>query len=296
MKIGLIGKFQRLHDEEYIARSFEMLGHKVVRIQSDESFMLDSIFNQIMDERPDIVIYGKLNLQGDTKKFIKQLKFYDIKAVCWIFDLYIGYPREFRLNAPQFKDADILVSTDGGHNKEFLEKGINHKCVRQGIYKPECFVVDKPKIRDVAFVGSPNALYDYRQNMLDFVKANYSSFKWFGQKDTNEIRGTRLNDLYGETKVIVGDSVYSPYYWSNRVVETLGRGGFLIHPNVEGIKQEYPHLVTYEYKNFDDLKTKIDYYLAHDDEREELRKKNFEWVRDNYTMDKKCAQLISLLS
>ena len=32
MRITIIGRFVRLHDEEYIARSFEMLGHDVQRI------------------------------------------------------------------------------------------------------------------------------------------------------------------------------------------------------------------------------------------------------------------------
>jgi spore maturation protein CgeB len=78
-------------------------------------------------------------------------------------------------------------------------------------------------------------------------------------------------------------------------VETLGRGGFLIHQEVDGLKEEYPHLVTYKRGDLNDLKEKIDYYIEHEDERKALVVKNYEWVRDNYTMDKKCAELLSKL-
>jgi spore maturation protein CgeB len=127
--------------------------------------------------------------------------------------------------------------------------------------------------------------------VLAKIEADFN-LTWIGKNDANEMRGTALNYLYAKTKVVVGDSVISPNYWSNRVVETLGRGGFLIHKEVEGIKEEYPYLVTYT--DYGDLKAKITYYLAHDDERMEIIKKNYEWVLNNYTCDKKCAELIKL--
>ncbi len=129
---------------------------------------------------------------------------------------------------------------------------------------------------------------------MDKLSLDYN-FKWFGRYSTNEIRGLPLNELYSQTKIVVGDSVYSPHYWSNRVVETLGRGGFLIHREVEGLKEVYPDLVTYD-GTYDDLMKKIDYYLAHEDERREIIKKNFERVRDYYTMDKQCQKLLNYIS
>lgn len=294
MKIAFIGKFQKLHDEEYIAQSFEMLGHTVIRIQVDESSHFEYIYNQIIDEKPQAVIYCKLKHQGNVTEFIKRLKHFNIKVICWVFDLYIGYPRENLLIAPAFRLADYVVTTDGGHEQEFKEKGINHYCVRQGIYKPECYMEESERSQDIVFIGSHNPLYPYRNKVLNFVKENYQ-LTWLGATDTNEVRGRALNALYGTTKLVLGDSVYSPHYWSNRVVETLGRGGFLIHPNVPGIEQEYPYLVTYKYDDFEDLKSKIDFYLSHDKEREDIRKWNFEWVRDKYTMDKKCEELLKIV-
>jgi spore maturation protein CgeB len=94
----------------------------------------------------------------------------------------------------------------------------------------------------------------------------------------------------------VGDSVYSPYYWSNRVVETLGRGGFLIHQDVPGLKEEFPFLVTYTKGDIVELKDLVEYYLVHEEERQDILKKNFEWVRERYTMKHKCQEILNIIS
>jgi hypothetical protein len=62
-------------------------------------------------------------------------------------------------------------------------------------------------------------------------------------------------------KVLVGDSCLagSPArYWSDRIPETLGRGGFLIHPEVQGLEGQHPSLVTYPLGDFAVLRDKID--------------------------------------
>ena len=282
-KIAIIGKFIKLHDEEYIARSFESIGCEVARI--NEKLSRYEIFELLEHHNPDIVLWTKLNV-GEAKKIRDFCSKY--KTVCWVFDLYIGYQRENRLNSPAFT-ADYVFTTDGGHDKEFKERGINHKCLRQGIWKDECVLYPFNKIEhEIVFVGSDNPYFPERTKFIEELGA-----KWFGRLSTNELRGLNLNEVYAKSRIIIGDSVYSPYYWSNRVVETLGRGGFLIHREVEGLKEEYPYLVTY--KNKDDLLAKIDYYKQHEGERREIIRKNYKWVRDNYTMDKKCQELLNNL-
>jgi len=285
MKIAIIGKFIKLHDEEYIARSFESLGHEVARINQHLSKY--EIFESLDYHKPDLVIWTKLSVgePKDIREFCKKFK-----TVCWVFDLYFGYQRESRLNTPAFT-ADYVFTTDGGHDEQFKSKGINHKCVRQGIYKDECVLYPFKDIEhEVVFVGSDNPYNTERNNTIKQLSLKHK-ISWFGRFNTNEIRGLDLNELYSKSRIVIGDSVYSPYYWSNRVVETLGRGGFLIHKEVEGLKEEYPYLVTY--KDLDDLKSKIEYYKNNEDERREIIIKNYEWVRDNYTMDKKCQELLN---
>jgi hypothetical protein len=285
MRIIYIGKFKKLWDEEYIARSFESLGHTVGRIE--ETTKYQNIIRDIEEFKPDIVIFAKL-IQPYAEKLIEYLKEKKIVSVSWVFDLYWNYSREYQLKYPNFK-ADYVFTTDGGAHDW---GNINHHCVRQGIYKPECVLEKGNIVNDVIFVGSFNPYNNERNKILDLVNRDFD-LKWFGKNNDADVRGMKLNRLYAESKIVIGDSVYSPYYWSNRVVETLGRGGFLIHAEVEGIKDEYPYLVTYKRGDYADLKSKIEYYLTHETERKKIIKKNYEWVLNNYTCDKKCNTIIN---
>ncbi len=284
MKIAIIGKFQKMWDEEYIARGFENLGHEVQRIE--QTVPVDEIKHKLVD--PDLVLWTKLRVDKpiELREYCRKFK-----TACWVFDLYWGYVRENQLQHPSFT-ADYIFTTDGGHEKEFKEAGMNHFVVRQGIRSEECFL-DKGEPEGVVFVGTHNPYNPYRMKLIEAVKGYVSNFKWYGSGDEEEVRGTDLNELYANTKIVIGDSVYSPHYWSNRVVETLGRGGFLIHPDVPGLKEAYPYLITYDRDNFQQLKDLLRHYLIYTKEREELRVKNFQWVKDNYTIEKQCEKLLS---
>jgi len=295
MKLAIIGRFQKLYDEEYIARSFEMLGHEVLRLP--DNYGLRAIFDRIEAFKPEVVIFAKLELEENGLLFIKTLRQKGIKTVCWLFDLYWNYPREHRIYSQACFKADYVFTTDGGNQEKWKKAGVKHECVRQGIYKEECYLEKLDNPHGVVFVGGQNPIYPQRQKFTSFISKTYPDFRWFGRKLTDEMRGKKLNLLYATSKVVVGDSVYSPNYWSNRVVETLGRGGFLIHQDVEGIKKEFPYLVTYKRGDFQDLRQKVDYFLdeANEKERQQIIAKNFAFIKNNYTMEKKCAELLNKL-
>ena len=86
------------------------------------------------------------------------------------------------------------------------------------------------------------------------------------------IRGKDLQDLYASVKVLIGDSCLAGgigRYWSDRVPETTGRGGFLIHPQVVGLEIQHPDLATYPLGDFAALDKLIDRYLRNPDQRAE---------------------------
>jgi len=294
MRILFIGKFVKLHDEEYIARSFESLGHTVFRCeQSTQPRDIGSILAKF---KPDLVLYTKWNQPPELDSLFEIHRRQGMTTACWLFDLYWGYSREYQVHVHRFFKSDYVFTTDGGHDFEWKMAKVNHRTVRQGIYKDECFMLPPENYtHNVVFVGCESPIYQERTNTIKFLEATFTKFKWVGRNNTDEVRGKELNELYAESKVVVGDSYPSPRYWSNRVVETLGRGGFLIHREVEGLKAEYPHLVTYN-GTMADLKNKIKYYLQHDKEREKIRQQNFQWVKDRYTMDKKCAELLNYVN
>lgn len=287
-RIAFIGKFGNVHDEEYIARSFEMIGCQVLRIpQHTRSF---DIKEALIPFKPDILLYAKWDCPKDLEPTIEVLRKNGMKTVCWLFDLYFDYQREHQVKNKSFFKSDYVFTTDGGHQHRFDELGINHRCIRQGIFKKECVLLGiEPIQNDIVFIGSNSPIYPERSNLVRELNAT-----WFGKKNTNELRGIALNELYSKSRIVIGDSFPSPHYWSNRVVETLGRGGFLIHKEVEGIKQMFPDLVTY--KDKEDLLKKIEYYKVHETERREIITKNFLLVKEFYTMDKQCQILLNHLS
>ena len=90
-----------------------------------------------------------------------------------------------------------------------------------------------------------------------------------------------------------------PDYWSDRIYETIGRGGFLIHPYIKGLEREFEdkkHLVFYEYNNLSQLQELIDYYLEHEDEREKIRISGHEFVKNNYTYKNRWESVLKELN
>lgn len=298
MRIVFIGSFKKLWDEEGAAKSLEYLGHEVERI--DEGQFDLSQGKKIFSNRPDFILFAKFKSEFYQKKqFLNACKG-KIKTICWIPDLYFGLGREVKMKQEPIFKSDLVLTPDGGHDNEFKALGINHKLLRQGIYHEYCNIHPRVGLEtEIVFVGTANGEFPYRQKLCQFLAHKYKKFEWIGVHDSETIRGEDLNRLYANTKIIVGDSVHSPKYWSNRIYETLGRGGFLIHPHIEGLDKEfkyYKDFIPYQYGDFEGLGQKIDYFLEHEDERKKISKHGFETVKKNYTLINRCKQLIKYAS
>jgi hypothetical protein len=302
-KIIYIGDFiQPYSTERYITHAFTQLGYEVLCIQEDRLMIknADEMFQEVKEMNPIFVLFSKGKPMGESEKFINLMKSNGIRTIVWLFDLYFDLPadRKFKLEkkiAPF--NSELIFSTDGGHDKNFEDLGINHKCLRQGIHAPEAILYDLPKTHEIIFVGGD--VYRTRHMLLIGLKEHYGSkFEWFGWNHKNIVRGLDLNKLYASTKVVVGDSQPSKRYWSNRIYETLGRGGFLLHPYVEGLEEEFEigkDLVCYPYGDFGKLHELIDYYLEHEDEREAIRKHGHETVKNKYTYKNRCEQFLKMI-
>jgi hypothetical protein len=113
----------------------------------------------------------------------------------------------------------------------------------------------------VVFVGSlygtpsHHGQYPFRAELLGWLQATYRDrFYWYGNNTAlGPRRGRDLWDIYASDCVIVGDSCFAatdggrPYYWSDRIPETLGHGGLLLHPDVAGLAEQHPALSTVQY-------------------------------------------------
>ena len=208
--------------------------------------------------------------------------------------------------------SDLVLLPDG-NNKETWDKiDVNQHCVRQGIWKGACFKGKKIDTKaEILFVGriDQEEIYGYRTPLVNWLKEKYGDkFLHLGNSSPDEIRGEDLNNLISSVKIVIGDSVYAPYYWSNRIYETIGRGGFILHPYIEGLENEYEigkHFDVYKTLgssptgrgreiDFDDLEKKINYYLDNDEIREKISQAGMEHTIENHTLENRAKQVIDL--
>jgi len=296
-KVVYIGNFIPKHSTEtYIARTFEDIGWEVIRCQED-MLNIKTAIEESKDA--DFLLWTRtwLEKQNEVKQILDKI---NIPTVTLHLDLYFGLDREPHLDKELFWKTDYVFTADGGHQKEFKAKGINHYFLSPGVYKPECYE-GKHKSKyayDVCFLGSYDyhKEYTYRQKLIKWLDENFN-FHLFTHSD--RIWGNEKNDLFASAKIIMGDSCYSPNYFSDRIPETLGRGGFLIHPDVPGLNEEYPYYKTfipYTHNDWSNLKKIIDYYLVADDERNKIRKTGMDHVIENHTWINKINNILKIIN
>jgi hypothetical protein len=302
-KLLYIGNFRPpFSTENHVRASLLELGVEVVPAQEDEVPIprLDEMVRGC-----DVLLYTRTwSLRGgDAMRWLTQLP---IPTASLHLDLYAGLSRGNNLRADPFWRTRYVFTPDGGSEAFFIAQDIRHFYVKAGVYGSECHLA-KPDPRytcDVCFVGSYDyhPEWPYRRRLVEFLRDAYGTrFVKHGAPETH-VRGEDLNRLYASAKVVVGDSLCvgfdHPYYWSDRVYETLGRGGFLIHPYVFGMEDEFQdrrHLVYYPFGDFKLLRRLIDHYLAADAEREEIRRAGHEQVKASCTYVHRMRQVLGIL-
>ena len=77
----------------------------------------------------------------------------------------------------------------------------------------------------------------------------------------------------------------------------LGSGGFLIHPRLEGLKEEFTEGKHFAgYKTFVELQEKIDYYLKNPNERKLIQMAGYKHCIKNYTYQDRVKELLGKIN
>lgn len=308
MKVLHVGTFT-CPNAEYISQALEAEGVSVTRVEESSVTAADVVS---MAKDHDWLLCEEGRLKGDhwSSKdgknhiegyFQKVIDEAGIPIVAWLTNIFMGVePREIEVRHNPVFQADVVFSTDGGHEQAFKDAGVAHVPLRQGIDVLEAYIAngDYPTKAQIGFIGSVyENIWPYRKKLVDWLSATYGDkFEHFGQD--GKIRHDELNRLCATLKIVVGDSVRSPRYWSNRIYEITGRGGFIIHPMTEGLDEEftpYVHFVPYEYGDFKGLKEKIDHFLSHDAEREKIRLAGHEHCKAKHTYGHRVKEMLKVL-
>ncbi len=276
MKVVYIAKFDEFYRTgNYVSDAFARQSVRVVKVSPEVNFA--EIKRIINNERPDFVLYGKVL---KISQLVPWLRSNDIPSVFWLYDMAWGSSPVANANRAHIIRMNIhksnwFFSTDGGHDKEWATLGVKHITLRQGIHVPDHILVPRVKVDfDILFTGHP--YFPLRDKMITFLKRRYG--KQFHHVISG-LRGKRLNEAVRSTKIVIADSYPSPQYWSNRIYEVTGRGGFVLHSTIEGLVGEfYPgrDIATFQYDgSFDELEPTIDHYLENDEDRERIRSNGF---------------------
>jgi hypothetical protein len=301
-KIAFLGNFQVDYSSEtHHVKSLESIGHTVVKLQERQA-TAQEIYREA--SKCDLFIWVHTHgwkTPGNTGMdvVLAKLNRHGIPTMTYHLDLWFGLRRQqdlqkdnFYKTIGHFFTVDKLMADWFNENTE-----VKGHFIPAGVYDKECYIhkdYDPNRFdHDVIFVGSKgyHPEYPYRPQLIDYLRETYG--KRFlhvgGDGDTGTIRGDKLNKIYARSKVAIGDSLNIgfnyPYYTSDRMFESTGRGGFTIYPAIKGLEDLFKptELVLYEHGNLEDLKTKIDYYLTNDSEREQIRMLGHQRTKNHHT-------------
>lgn len=321
MKITFLGNFGvDYSSESHYKRTFEKLGHEVFTFQEGQANYRD-----IKDQALQSDLFFWVHTHGwptqGAKKLLRELKEAGIPSAGYHLDLWTGLQRQADLETDPYWNIEYFFTADKLFVDTLKERGIKAFYLPAGVVEDECYIgTPRDEFKyDVAFVGSKgyHPEWPYRPQLIEWLEKTYGSrFAHFGGDGKGTIRGKDLNDLYASVKVIVGDTLclnYEyPYYTSDRLFEAPGRGAFMIFPRIPGIdkffqlddifegkdKWGFPtdrkvkELATYAFGNFEQLKGLIDYYLAFNSEREEVKMAGHQRVKENHTYTNRLRYLL----
>lgn len=305
MIITFLGNFEVSHSSEsHHARSLECLGHRVILLQETKA-SAEKILEQALASNLFVWIHthGWSTPGKPMKEVLAELKEKNIPSLTYHLDLWKGLKRETDMNQDDYWNIEHFFTVDK-LMADWLNENTQVKghYLQAGVFHDECYMAAPEPKYDIIFVGSKgyHPEWPYRPQLIEWLQKTYGErFKHFGGDGLGTVRGKELNQLYADSKIVIGDTLcinYDyPFYWSDRVYETIGRGGFIIHPHIKGMEEHFTdkkHLEFYPYNNFDELKNLIDYYLVADAEREQIRWQGFEHVKQNHTYLNRWIQIL----
>jgi len=334
LSFAFIGNFDPPHStENELARALINNGHSVGQAQEGTPGDLDALIEWLQhppaDLRPvDVVLWTRtasLAEKSGTERYWKLLataRQAGVPVVGYHLDRWWGLARQAEIEMDPFFRVDLLVSPDGGHDEQWEKAGVNHVWFPPGISARHCRLgTPRPEFTsDIAFVGSWQGGYHpedvYRPALINWLKRNYDRrVKFWPEPGQHAIRGDDLTDLYASVKVVVGTSCLAPkvdgtpmtHYWSDRIPETLGRGGLLVHPHVDGLwdhfKMRHTPIISYTVGDLDRMGHVIDAAFEMTGSAaingltpDEHRQRQCDFVREHHSYETRMRQLVDLLT
>jgi hypothetical protein len=293
MKVIYCGNFRPEHStENHLLTALRTNGHDVRPLQEDDPRTFNSLaWEPEVMRWADMILWtrtgwdwesvypgGTVKAHADQRRMLRRARDWNIPVVGYHLDIWFAWDHQ----------------------------GVNHVWMPPGVSAPECELgTPRDEFRSkLAFVGSWTGGYhqehQHRHELVKWLQANFRrDCAFYPQPGAPAVRGAALRDLYASVEVVVGDSCFAgtglPNYWSDRVPETMGRGGALIHPDVPNLGIHFPHLAMWKAYDWDALGNMIEIGLSWPKERRELAMAGREHVLAHHTYEIRMNQVVDLL-
>lgn len=314
MRVAYVGNFRPQHSTENDVRAgFEAEGHEVIAVQEDD---IDWRWAPAHAGRVDFVLWTHTHAlapegtHDDQRFFLDGLRERGVPVVAFHLDRWWGLEREHQVHDEPYFRASLVCTADGGHDDEWAAAGVNHVWLPPAVnhVAAEAGVgrFTRRFGRPVVWVGSWQLYHPewrWRYELVLALRRRYRDRIGVWPRAGQAVRGQDLLDLYASCKVVVGDSCLAggaTHYWSDRIPETVGRGGFLIHPEVPGLDLHFTpgeHLWTVPLGDLDAMREAIDYWIdpGNDVERGAIAAAGRAHVVDHHTYRVRARQLTELV-
>lgn len=261
------------------------------------------LYDRVRDAEADLLVYSRTHsptaLTPDWTALWRRLEDDGTRTAGAHLDLFWGLPERegwIRSGDPMFTLGTVFTA-DGGSDELWTEAGVNHRWL-----PPACdtrFIPpDAEPIPELAhkilFVGSSRGYhseYAGRMQLIAYARSTWPDrfVEYGGGTPNGVVRGVNLARIYASDCICLGDSCFAgqrKLYWSDRAPECLGRGGFLIHPWLPGLRDWYngAQLATFKAGDMEDLAAQVGAFDANPGEREGYRERGRQIVlaRDTY--------------
>lgn len=328
MQVAYIGNFEPEHSTENdLASTMEEMGVEVRRVQEGDPRsmqVLDQLANP--DSPVDLLLWTSTKSLADRwdQTHQREMLFWfrrsGIPTAAIHLDRWWGLSRQWNVLSEPWFSCDWVFTADGAHDKEFEAAGIRHVWSPPAIAPKNAHrgTVRREFVSDLAFVGNhfPGHYHDewtHRGQLIQWLNRHYRGRCVFYPRKTSRgiepaIRGDDLADLYASAKVIIGDSCLVPtvdgdpmhHYCSDRVFETIGRGGLLLHPVVEGVVDidglvsPGQHCLAWQLGDFADLGKAIEFALSDLTWVDGIREEGFHHVKANHTYRNRLTEVFRI--
>jgi hypothetical protein len=238
---------------------------------------------------------------GDAFAMLRRIEDLGVPTVGVHMDLYWSLPhRERSIGAHPWWTCQYVFTADGGP-RDWAGRGVNHRWLPPAVGprflgrgRPDPIRFPQP----IAFVGDhvPRIHGPHRRALLEWAHRRYGhDFARFGRH--KPVWADRFSDLCATAAVVLGDSAPAPFYWSDRVVLTLSRGGLLAHPDTPGMAEQgftSDTMVPYRRFQFAELGDRVDSLTVRD--RATITGNALDLIRDRHTWAHRLEHIAEVVS